>query len=119
MSNRKISKRKLLEAIRSTPGGVVSAIAARLGVSWSTARAAIDADPECLRAWLDERERLLDAAENALMKSISNGDTHDAKWVLARLGKRRGWGDQLAVTGEDGDALKVIIEYANRDDNPT
>lgn len=89
-----VTLKKLLAAIKDT-GGIVSAIAFKLGVDWHTARKAIDNNPLALQAWHDEREGMLDLAENALLKSIKAGDTQDAKWLLARLGKHRGYAERV------------------------
>ena len=95
--SRRVSKKRMLEAIKSSPGGIISAIAGKVGLAWSATRYNIDTDPDLLKAWNDQRELYLDMAENTVMKSISVGDTQDAKWVLSRLGKKRGYGDNQLV----------------------
>lgn len=89
-----ITRKRLLAAIKNT-GGIVSVIAKKLECDWHAARYAIDRDPVALQAWHDEREGILDLAESALVKSIQGGDTQDAKWLLARLGKHRGYAERL------------------------
>lgn len=90
----KITEKRLINAIKNT-GGIVSAIAKKLDVTWHAARKAIDANPVALQAWHDEREGILDLAESALVKSIQQGDTQDAKWLLSRLGKHRGYAERI------------------------
>lgn len=107
MKRAKISQKKLLTAIKGT-GGIVSAIAQRLGVDWHTARNAIDRFPAARQAWDDERETLLDLAETKIIDSIRNGDTNDAKWVLSRLGRERGYGEKIEADGAI--TLRVIRE---------
>jgi len=110
----KLPKRKLLAAIKATPGGIISAIAEKCGVSWSTVDLAIKADPDIMRAWTDQRELFLDVCENTIAKSVSSGDTQDAKWVLARLGKHRGYGDAIDLTHKGS----VVIDWGeNAEDN--
>lgn len=90
----KLTEKKLITAIKNT-GGIVSVIAKKLDVTWHGARKAIDANPVALQAWHDEREGILDLAESALVKSIQQGDTQDAKWLLSRLGKHRGYAERI------------------------
>lgn len=106
--SRKFGKKALLEAIRDS-GGIVDTVAKRLGVSWRTARIAIDSDDEALQLFTDELERVLDLAETTVLESIQNGDTQDAKWLLARKGRSRGYGDNVDVTS-GGDVIRVTIE---------
>lgn len=90
---------KLITAIKGS-GGVISVIAQRLQVDWHTAKKAIDDYEPAKQAWQNEREWLLDIAEGSIINSINNGDTHDAKWVLTRLGKTRGYGDAMEIKGQ-------------------
>ena len=92
-------------------GGIISTVAKRVGCNWQTARSHIDKSPTLTRMWQDEREGLLDLAESVLMQSIQSGDTQDAKWYLARLGKNRGFADKVEqeITGADGEQLIIKI----------
>ena len=110
---KKISKRKLLKAIQSSKGGIISSIAEKCGVDWHTVDKAIQADPECLQAWTNQRELFLDVCENTIAKSVASGDTQDAKWVLSRLGKKRGYGDQVDVTS-GGEPITIKVVYDNK-----
>ena len=95
-----MSKRYPLKDFKAAiPGsaGIVSTIARKVGCDWSTARIAIDASPLLTQLWNNERESLVDMAEGVLLKSVQSGDTQDAKWVLSKMGKRRGWGDKLDI----------------------
>ena len=95
-----MSKRYPLKDFKAAiPGsaGIVSTIARKVGCDWSTARIAIDASPLLTQLWNNERESLVDMAEGVLLKSVQSGDTQDAKWVLSKMGKRRGWGDSVDV----------------------
>lgn len=93
----RLSAKKVLAAIPES-GGIVSIIAKKLGVSWSTAKAAIDAYPEAQQAYADELERMLDLAESKLYDSINRGDTQDVKWFLSKKGKRRGYAEHIDIT---------------------
>jgi hypothetical protein len=96
-------------------GGIVSTIATRVGCDWHTARRYID-DHATVRAAYDaERETLVDACESVVVMNVKlaqqtqregrSADTSDAKWVLSRLGKERGYVERSEVTGKDGTPL--------------
>ena len=119
MSKRK-SNKAIIAAIKDT-GGIVSTIATRLGVTWNTARAWIDADPITAQAYQDEENRVLDVAEGTIIKSIQEGDTQDAKWLLSRKGKRRGYGDSTDITSgneplKPPQIIEIIKTYEKTDD---
>lgn len=83
----------------SGSGGIVTTIAARVGCTWNTAKKYIDTDPTVAQAYADEREKVLDRCESVLITSINDGNTQDAKWLLTKMGKHRGFGDAVDVTG--------------------
>jgi hypothetical protein len=107
----RLAKKKVLAAIPDS-GGIVTIIATRLGVSWATARAAVDAYPETAQAYADELERMLDLAESKLYDKIQQGDSQDVKWFLSKKGKRRGYADSVDVTS-GGKVIRVTL----KDDN--
>ena len=109
---RKISQKTLLEAIRNS-GGIYSTIARKLDIAWSTARVKVEADPVTKQAYEDECERVLDLAEATIIKSVEGGDTSDAKWLLARKGKKRGYGDKLELGGDGEKPLEITIRKAS------
>jgi hypothetical protein len=118
----KIRKAQLLKAIAGS-GGIVSTIAARLDVSWSTAHAAIAVYPEAQAAYDAEMELPLDMAESVVVTNIAMAkrdqeqlklqvDSGDAKWLLTKRGKKRGYGDAVAV--ENGEKpFKIVVEYVD------
>jgi hypothetical protein len=98
--------KELKEAIPGS-GGIISTIAKRVGCDWSTAKKYIDASPVLSQMYQNERESILDMAEGVLFKNIREGDSQDAKWVLSRLGKDRGFSERQEVTGAEGGPIKV------------
>ena len=75
-------------------GGIISTIAKRVGCDWWTARRHIDRSPKLTRLYDNENEAVLDLAESELIKAIKDGNTQDAKWLLSKKGKARGYGDE-------------------------
>lgn len=73
-------------------GGIISTIARKVGCNWHTAKKYIDKYPTIKRAYDDECEKLLDAAESVIVGDIvDEKDTQTAKWYLKMKGSRRGY----------------------------
>lgn len=77
----------------------MSTIAKRLACDWYTARTYVNKWEITKRALEDEKNTILDLCESRLYASINQGNTQDAKWLLTKKGKDRGYGDQVDVTG--------------------
>ena len=110
---RKPTKTQVKKAIHDS-GGIIDEIARRLGVSWATARSYINKWDDTKALYDDENERLLDMAEETVINSIKKGDTQDAKWLLARKGKRRGYSDNVEIRGDKESPLEIgvrLIDY--------
>ena len=108
----KATKASVLVAIKGS-GGIVSIVAQRLGVQWNTAKKYIDKWEETKQAYTDEMEAILDLAEGKVYESIKEGNTQDAKWLLATKGKRRGFTERHELTGADGEDLKITYEIVH------
>ncbi len=80
--------KQFISAIPGT-GGIVSAIAKRVGCEWHTADNWIQNTPTVQQAYKDETEAVADMAESVVVKSAQGGNTTDAKWLLERLRKDR------------------------------
>jgi len=114
----KYTAQEFIDAIAGT-GGIVSAIARKVGCDWNTAKKYIDTYPTVRAAYDAECEAMLDLAESTVLKNIKDGDTQDAKWYLTKKGKRRGYGDAVEVTGEGGGALVVKLTWGDSGDTDT
>ena len=106
-------------------GGILSDIAAHIGVDRVTVYAWCNDDPEFKQALEDSRERFLDLAESNLRKLVAgvpaiekdeNGEKRFAGWIerpsetaiiftLKTRGKKRGYVERQEVTGADGAEL--------------
>lgn len=104
-----LQKEQVIEAIKDS-GGIISTIARKLGCTWGTAREYANKWEETRDALKDEKETVLDIAENTLLDKIKEGDEQSAKWYLSKIGKLRGYGDSLALEGG------IQIVYADKDD---
>lgn len=96
----------LLAAIKGS-GAVMSTVAKRLKIDWTTAKNYIDASPVTKQAFLDEEETVLDMCESTLHNAVKAKDTAAAKWLLATKGKKRGYSEKHEV--EHTGSLPVTI----------
>ena len=78
-------------------GGIVTKIAERVGCAWNTARKYIDTHPTVKQAYDDECENILDMAESALIKSVSEQEAWAVKYMLSTKGKARGYVERSQV----------------------
>jgi hypothetical protein len=106
MPKARFSQRKFLTAIKGS-GGIINTIAKKMGCTWRVARDHILADPVLMAAFQDESEIMLDMAETTLLSSIRDGDTGDAKWLLSRKGKGRGYTERNESLVLDWNALDL------------
>jgi transposase-like protein len=86
----KYTEEQILEAISGT-GGDISEIARRLGCARSTVYRYMDRYPSVAEAIEDEREELLDLAEEGLMKQVREHDLQAIIFVLKTKGKDWGY----------------------------
>ena len=105
----KCTQEEILKAIKGSKG-ITTQVAKRLGVSWDTAQKYINSNNTNKTAFKNERESVLDLAESVIHKSITNGNTQDAKWLLSTLGKKRGYGDSEPVAETDNEIKIVVVE---------
>ena len=98
---------QFIDAIPGT-GGIVTKIAEKVGCVWNTARKYIDTHPTVQQAYDDECERILDMAESALFKSISERDAWAVKYMLSTKGKARGYIERTEHTGKDGGPIYIV-----------
>jgi hypothetical protein len=112
---------EVIDAIAGT-GGIVSAIARKLGCTWNTAHRYIEGYPTIKAAYDAEVDSTLDIAESVLLDNIRLArrfqtdnktvvDSSDSKWYLTKKGKKRGYGDAIEVGGpNDGPIQLEIVE---------
>ena len=106
------SQKRFIEAIKGS-GGIVSKIADRVGCTWHTARSYIDTYPNIKAAYDDERERVLDMAESALIKSVTEQEAWAVKYYLSTIGKQRGYVERQEVTGQNGERFVVNLSWGD------
>ena len=110
----KITKEQMLEAIQGSQG-LVSKIQRKLEailgekISWDTTEKWIHKWEEAETAVKNEKEALLDIAENNIFKDMVNGDTATSKWYLRMKGKERGYEDTAQLQLDNTDPLRIDL----------
>ena len=78
-ANGKYTAQQYIDAMPGT-GGIISAIARKVGCGWSTVARAIKKYPTVARARNAARSEVTDKAQANLVQAISNGDLSISKW---------------------------------------
>lgn len=100
---KKYKKQDILNAIKGSYG-IVSNVAANLDCDWHTASVYINQWPDTQEALQDEREGYLDLAENSCIDRVKNGDGQMIRFVLATIGKKRGYSTTEETSAETAGA---------------
>ena len=95
--------------------GFVSVTAKNLGCSDQTVRNYMDRYAICKQAVLDAREQMIDIAEGRLYQNINEGDNTAIIFFLKTQAKHRGYIEKSVteVTGKDGDALTIKLQWGD------
>ena len=114
----KLSIKKFTLAL---PGshGVQSIIAKKCGVDRSQITLFIRKNPELKELCLEEREKIIDVAENRLFKAADNGDKWAIDKIVSTIGKERGWveSQQIEHSGKIDNKIEVeIIRIQKKED---
>jgi predicted transcriptional regulator len=106
----KYTANQMIEALREKHGNL-SAAARFLGCSRNTISRYIDTYSTVQAVADEERETLIDFAENQLFKQVQDGNITAIIFTLKTIGKHRGYVERQEVTGANGGKLQ--IEYVN------
>ena len=93
-------------------GAIMSTIARRLNCDWTTAKTYVEKWESTKKALHDEDQKIIDLAEGTLYASIKDGNTQDAKWLLAKRRKGK-YADRQEVTGADGGAITFALDWGD------
>ena len=105
---------QFIEAMRGT-GGIISALAEKVGCAWNTARDAIDRWPTVEQAWRNERAMVTDLAQRNVIKAIKDADLPTSKWWLQLMDPEFVPKEKREITGPDGGAVVVVNWDAPKD----
>lgn len=109
-----VTKEQLLQAIEGSQG-LVSKIQRKLEaaigekICWDTVDKLVHKWEETETAVKNEKESMLDIAENNIFKEMVNGDTATSKWYLRMKGKERGYEDTAKLQLDGTDPLNINL----------
>jgi len=117
----KYTAAQIIEALREKHGNL-SAASRYLGCSRDTVRRYINTYPTVKAVADEERETLIDFAENQLFQQVKDGNITAIIFTLKTIGKHRGYVERQEVTGADGsgalahaDLVSAIKELSRAD----
>ena len=108
----KFTVTQFVDAIPGT-GGIISAIASKVGCDWHTAKKYIDEHPTVKQAWDDERSKITDKAQHNIIKSIQGGDLQMSKWWLQVMDAEFIPRERTELTGADGAPVQHEIRITD------
>ena len=108
----KLSKQKVIQALKETKGAVYLA-AARLKVSHTAIYDYVNKYDDVREVKEFYTEELNDIAELKLRQAVQKGEPWSIKYQLSTQGKKRGYIERQEITGEDGNELVIKVIYAD------
>ena len=110
----KYTTAQIIEALREKHGNL-SAASRYLGCSRDTVSRYINTYPTVKAVADEERETLIDFAENQLFQQVKDGNITAIIFTLKTIGKSRGYVERQEVTGADGGAVVVKWDEIDAD----
>jgi len=110
----KYTANQIIDALKEKHGNM-SASARFLGCSRITISRYIDTYPTVKAVYEEERETLIDFAENQLFKQVQEGNITAIIFTLKTIGKSRGYVERQEVTGANGGA--IVVDWDGIDSN--
>lgn len=102
----KYTAEQFIKAIPGT-GGIITAIAKKVGCEWNTAKHYIYNHSTIKRAYDNECESMLDMAESELFMAVKGGRDWAIKYTLSTKGKSRGFVERNEVSGPNGGPITI------------
>ena len=110
----RLTKEDVLEAIKGS-GALITTIQKRLSpkagknISWCCAKEYTERWEETKQAMEDERQTVLDVAENTIMQEVYKHNTEVAKWYLKQKGRDRGYEEAAQINLTHADPLNINL----------
>jgi hypothetical protein len=77
--------------------GIISYIAKDFGIPRRNVYIKLAKNPELNKLRNSANEKIVDLGEHCLIEAAQNGNVYAAQFILSKLGKRRGWGDEQNI----------------------
>lgn len=117
MGRDQYTAKQFIDAINGS-GGIITAIAQRVGCTWNTAKKYIDTHSTVREAYDAECERIGDIAESVLIRNIRYAydqqevtkkpvDSADVKWYISKKLKDRGYVERQELSGPAGGPIET------------
>ena len=106
MAGNRYTAEQFIKAIPGT-GGIISALADKVGCTWHTARKYIEDYVTVAEAWEAERNKITDKAKHNIIKAINIGDLQMSKWWLQVMDDEFIPTQRNEITGKNGDVIRV------------
>lgn len=103
----RITKKNFKDALIGTYG-IQSSIAQKLGVSRSAITQFLNKYPDMKTLCEEEREKIIDIAENRLFKALNEGEQWAINKTLSTLGKRRGYVEKTELEHSGSAKIEII-----------
>ena len=110
----KFTANQIIDALREKHGNL-SAAARYLGCDRHTVSRYINTYSTVKAVADEERETLIDFAENQLFQQVKDGNITAIIFTLKTIGKSRGYVERQEVTGKDGGA--IVVDWDGIDSN--
>ena len=102
---------QFIDAIPGT-GGVVSAIADKVGCTWNTAKKYLTEYATVNQAWQNERNRINDRAKHHIIKAVMDGDLQICKWWLQVMDQEFKPKSEVDVTSG---GMPIVVNWEEHD----
>lgn len=112
--SKQFTAKQFIKAIPGT-GGIISALADKVGCGWHTAKRYIEDYVTVAEAWDAERNKITDKARHNIVKSIHGGDLQMSKWWLQVMDDEFVPKQRIDQKTEHSGSLDVVIDYDNKD----
>jgi len=107
-----VTVEQVIEAIRKSHGLLATA-ARDLGVTRQTVYNYVKRYRRVAHAVDEARDSILDMAEGQLFSAVQKGSIPAMMFLLKTVGRTRGYVDRQEITGADGQALKIKLDWGD------
>jgi hypothetical protein len=114
-TGRHLTTEEVIEALEASHG-LVTLAARQLQCAPNTIRNHMKRSKAVADAVREQREHVLDLAEQSLITQVQLGEGWAVCFLLKTLGKERGFVERQEVTGKDGDGLTVKLVWPQLSD---
>lgn len=114
MKQYNFTEAQILEAIKNS-GGIITTVQAHLAAEvkmkpdWHTVNDYVNKWESTKQAMENERQTVLDVAENNIFKEIYNHNTEVSKWFLKQKGHDRGYEETAQINLTQADPLNINL----------